>query len=298
MSSLIETAPDGTPEQILTHVTAGLAGILTIKRRDVAWKLASVRTAFDSQVAPLLADARLVPSQEGQEAHNSDVVVIAERIMSDVVVSPNGWVTPPGYAHLSLALIDAVYSIRSRYAAVKRVVEAYGRVSGTQCESVRARANPGFREHGLDSLLDQARTLHGAELADLLFAGSRSRTAGRLKADVCIEAAQRLHALSVTHVPELRERADDPAVRQAWTGVHGLGWITWQYFCALVGIDQLKPDVMLTRFVAQTLGRYVSPAETDALLSSACEQLRAQYPDLTKRTLDHTIWHFQRSWQQ
>jgi len=35
------------------------------------------------------------------------------------------FVTPAGYGHLSLALVDAVYSIRSRYASVKRVVAAY-----------------------------------------------------------------------------------------------------------------------------------------------------------------------------
>ena len=59
MTSLIETAPDGTPEEIRRHVTVGLDGILAAKRKDVAWKLASVRKAFDSRVAPALADARL-----------------------------------------------------------------------------------------------------------------------------------------------------------------------------------------------------------------------------------------------
>lgn len=51
---------------------------------------------------------------------------------------------------------------------------------------------------------------------------------------------------------------------------------------------------MLTRFASQTLGRNVNPAEVDTLLSHACQQLQASYPGLTKRTLDHTIWRFQR----
>jgi hypothetical protein len=50
-----------------------------------------------------------------------------------------------------------------------------------------------------------------------------------------------------------------------------LGWVTWQYFCSLAGIDHFKPDVMLMRFAAEALGRYVSPAATDALLSRAFE---------------------------
>jgi hypothetical protein len=130
--------------------------------------------------------------------------------------------------------------------------------------------------------------------ADRLFGGSRSRTAGQLKADVCVEAARRLQALSVICIPDLRERAEDTEVRRAWTGVHGLGWVTWQYFCSLTGIDHFKPDVMLMRFTAETLGRYVGPAEADALLSRAFEELQPSYPGLTKRALDHTIWLFKR----
>ena len=52
---------------------------------------------------------------------------------------------------------------------------------------------------------------------------------------------------------------------------------------------------MLMRFTAETLGRYVTANETDALLSRAIGQLQASHPGLTKRTLDHTIWSFQRS---
>lgn len=224
----------------------------------------------------------------------SDVQMVIERIISNVAATPGEFVTPPGYAHLSLSLVDAIYSIRSRYPAVKRVVAAYCVASGTGCQPLAARSIPGFSEHGLDFFLDQAGSQHGVALADRLFAGNRSRTAGRLKADVCVEAARRLQAISVTRIPDLRDRADDAEVRHAWTGVHGLGWVTWQYFCSLAGIDRFKPDVMLTRFAAEALGRYVSPPETDALLSRAFEELRPSYPGLTKRALDHTIWLFER----
>lgn len=92
---------------------------------------------------------------------------------------------------------------------------------------------------------------------------------------------------------DLHKRASDAEVRQAWTGIHGLGWVTWQYFCALNGIDELKPDVMLTRFVAKTLGRRVSAVETDELLARVREALLPRHPGLTKRARDHTIWRFE-----
>ncbi len=46
-----------TPEEICRQVTVGLDGILAAKRKEVEWTLASVRNAFDSRVAPGLADA-------------------------------------------------------------------------------------------------------------------------------------------------------------------------------------------------------------------------------------------------
>ena len=296
MTALIETASDGTPEEVRRHIAAELGGILAVKRKEVAWKLASVKKAFESRVASGLADARLVEVPIPPAAvTGSDVRMIVERITSDVAATPDEFVTPPGYGHLSLALVDAVYSIRSRYSAVKRVVAAYCKASATANRALAAQDEPGFREHGLDYFLGQVGMEHGEALADRLLAGSRSRTAGRLKADVCVEAARRLQAVSVTRIPDLQACARDAEVRRAWTGVHGLGWVTWQYFCSLAGVDHLKPDVMLMRFAVETLGRYVNPAETDALLSRAFEELQLSYPELTKRALDHTIWLFEHS---
>jgi hypothetical protein len=172
---------------------------------------------------------------------------LVERILAEVAPEPAEFVDPPGSAHISLALVDAVYSIRLRYSAVRRVVAAYCQASGTPDQPLAARNEPGFRERGLDHLLDLAGASTGQQLADRLFSGSRSRTHGRLKADVCVEVARRLRAAGVSGSAELRDRASDVEVSRAWTGVFGLGLVTWQYFWALTGIDELEPDAMLTR---------------------------------------------------
>lgn len=136
-----------------------MSGILAAKREEVAWKLTSVRKAFETHVTPVLTDTRLAQSPEpAPTVTRSDVQMIAERIISDVAPTPDDLSTPPGYGHLALALIDAVYSIRSRYQAVQRVVAAYCDASGTACRSLTARAEPGFVEHGLDDFLQQAET--------------------------------------------------------------------------------------------------------------------------------------------
>lgn len=90
MTTLIETAPDGTPEQVRRHVTAGLDGILAAKRNDVAWKLASVRRAFESGVAPHLADARVLGHLRPPTAvAASDVQMVVEQITSDAAATPD-----------------------------------------------------------------------------------------------------------------------------------------------------------------------------------------------------------------
>jgi len=57
----------GTPEDVIASITGVLATILEEKRRDVAWKLESVRDAFDTRVAPKLAATRLEMGNAGRD---------------------------------------------------------------------------------------------------------------------------------------------------------------------------------------------------------------------------------------
>lgn len=227
-------------------------------------------------------------------ASGSDVTVLVDRIKADVLSDANDFVTPRGYAHISPALVDAVFSIRAHYTGVVRVVAAFSEATGTPADQgVDAQGAPGFHPRGLGDLIDAANGLTGAELADHLFAGNRCKTAGRLKADVCLDVAGRLVGAGVQTARDLHQRAAEAATRKAWTDVQGLGWITWQYFCLCCGVDGMKPDVMLTRFVSRSLGRNVDAHETNHLLGEAFEMLRGSHEQLTKRALDHTIWRFQ-----
>ncbi|MGH8989260.1 MAG: hypothetical protein ACRDXC_11840 [Acidimicrobiales bacterium] len=58
MEEAIQDAPDGTTEEIYQAVTAGLQQVLEDKRRDVRWKLNSVRRGFDEPVEPRLRSTR------------------------------------------------------------------------------------------------------------------------------------------------------------------------------------------------------------------------------------------------
>jgi hypothetical protein len=54
MKEAIDDAPDGPEDVVYESVTRDLALILGEKRRIVAWKLESVRAAFDELIAPKL----------------------------------------------------------------------------------------------------------------------------------------------------------------------------------------------------------------------------------------------------
>lgn len=66
----------------------------------------------------------------------------------------------------------------------------------------------------------------GPALADRLFGGSRSKTAGELKSDECLEWPFAMRAGFVV-AADLHQKASMADVRRAWTGTHGLGWVTW-----------------------------------------------------------------------
>ncbi|HEY6788224.1 MAG TPA: hypothetical protein VI365_13040 [Trebonia sp.] len=78
MTELIQTAPDGPLDAVLKLVTAALESILVGKKRDVLWKLASVRRAFDTHAAPALEEARLVAVPTHASVSSADVDLIRE----------------------------------------------------------------------------------------------------------------------------------------------------------------------------------------------------------------------------
>lgn len=63
----------------------------------------------------------------------------------------------------------------------------------------------------------------------------------------------------------------------------------------LAGVEDVKPDRMIQRFISRAVDRDVSePVEARAILVAAHGLLVAEASGLTLRALDHTIWIHQR----
>jgi hypothetical protein len=82
MQEAINRAPAGMADGVVDHVRTCLDGILSSKRRDVGWKLASVRNAFESTIAPCLADRRASVGGGLDAIDTEEVITLVERIRS------------------------------------------------------------------------------------------------------------------------------------------------------------------------------------------------------------------------
>lgn len=175
---------------------------------------------------------------------------------------------------IEAALIDAVLSIQANY--------------GSEGNGVRAAVNRyANRENaGGTDLNDLTRLVEMDEdaLQDLL---NDQVISGRTKASAIKEAAAKLVSEGVRHAADLD--VQNSSHKKAYTGVHGLGAVTWEYLGMLLGKPGVKADTWICRFVERATGRDVSPHEAKSLVMAAADRL-AEDPT----HLDHAIWAYER----
>lgn len=108
---------------------------------------------------------------------------------------------------------------------------------------------------------------------------------GKTKAFAIVEAAQRFTAIGVTEPSHLRP--NDAEHRNQYTGVSGLGPVTWEYFTMLLSHDGVKADTWIKRFVGRAVQHSVSSEYAGALVKEAAEKL-----DVDQKKLDHALWSY------
>ncbi|MBF9519526.1 hypothetical protein [Mycobacteroides chelonae] len=199
---------------------------------------------------------------------------------------------PDGYRDgLALCVIDSVQSTGVKYSSVENVVaryRAYRRAQGGEPAT-----------DGAAELLATFDELDGPDGWSQKI-GNSNRTSARggiLKAEAIRDAARVLDVEGIDTTTALLATAEDEAqleqVRKAWCAVKGQrSGITWHYMQMLAGIEGVKPDRMICRFVADALEvprRSVAPEFAAEIVTAAAPQLKMSPTDL-----DHAIWQYQR----
>lgn len=191
---------------------------------------------------------------------------------------------------LALCIVDSVQSTGVTYTSVGNVLDAY--------RSYRRERNGNPQTDGTRELLTTFDELDGS-VGWAGKIGNQNKTSTRagapLKAEAIRLAAHTLDAGSLTDTAKLRAATDSQlaAVKSEWLRIPGQrSGITWRYLLMLAGVPGVKPDRMIIRFVADTLGlprrRVTSEFAAEAVLAAA-KQLNMSPTDL-----DHGIWSWQR----
>jgi hypothetical protein len=213
----------------------------------------------------------------------------------DICAGPGALRYPAGFRDSGIAVVSAVFSMQARDESVRRVVRHFVDYRGLDGAAALDPLKP---EPDGYSVADLAADLHGVKVvrlkAEYFDNASKSVRADRSKAELVQEVSEKLAADGVRSRADVAMQPSGPdydAQKRLWTGVRGLGWVTFEYFRLLCGAETAKPDMMIHRWLNRVLERPVdggTALELVRLLAGALEREWSQR--VSVRAVDHTIW--------
>ena len=221
-----------------------------------------------------------------------DVVVAAARGLD---IRPRG----ERWAHLSLCVLDAVFSIGARYGSTERTCKQYAAYA--RLAPLVDAAAPGSiigtpAEQPLSAFVTDAADVERFASEVLRNRQRTSTRGGVLKAEAAARYAQVLVDAGVQRYGDVPGLFDDEprmaAVTTALRGIAGNGTsdVRLGYLWMLLGDDHvIKPDRMVLRWLAGVLGRRPTAADARAMIGAAAGELGC-----TPWELDHAVWRAQR----
>ncbi len=119
---------------------------------------------------------------------------------------------------------------------------------------------------------------------------------GILKSEAIFRFATVLGDNGINFLQDVPPRVQDADLEAELRQIPGqTSGISIRYFFMLAGTEDLiKPDRWIGRFLKRCLNAQSTPEDAQFLISSACEMLLTEYPDLTPRLLDNVIWNYER----
>lgn len=206
----------------------------------------------------------------------------------------------PRWAHASLCVLDAVFSINAHYERhTVPTCHRYAAWAGISVPLSGSAQLPVPDEQPLQGFVTHIQT-HGEAAFSSEVLQNRQRTRANREAPLKAEAARQYAEILVSH--GIATLADANAlladldklkiVEGDLAGVagHGSG-ARLAYLWMLLGDDgRIKPDRMVLRWLQKVLQRTVTTAQATGLITEAAARLRC-----TPWELDHAIWVDQRN---
>jgi hypothetical protein len=218
---------------------------------------------------------------------SDDVARVLERVR--VLGDPDEWLAATTYDSVALAIVDSVWSIGVRYTGVLNVLGRYRELR---------RLEGGEPEHDRPRHLVTCIDALGGPDAFAEAVNNRQRTSARsgiLKAEAVLREAKMLADEGIETPGDIAgaSPADHDRLKRRWTQeVPGQGsGLSWDYLHMLMGMQGVKADRMIRRFVADALGLRegdVPPERAHALVTEAAAQL-----GMGASHVDYAIWRFQ-----
>jgi len=199
------------------------------------------------------------------------------------------------YSSLPLCVVDAIFSISIKYTTTQNVVQRFSNYLNIDK----------FRKYGSDFKKTNEqysinKFIYFYEKNDIDFITNnvyknKCRTStvnGILKSKAVLEFAKVLQKYEVNYFQDLAKITNNANFEKEIKSIKGQGsGISLSYFYMLAGDEDLvKPDRMVERFVEDCIGKKLSTNELTQLFLKVIKILRATYPTLTLRELDHEIW--------
>ena len=196
---------------------------------------------------------------------------------------------PDGYPHLPLCIIDAVFSIGIRYSVTRKVVERF--------ELYLKEQGVALSTFSISDFCDLYDELSLEYMTERVYQ-NRNRTSARngiLKSEAVWRIAQVLRDFGVEYLKDMPKVIGNQEFETAYRQIKGQTDVSLKYLYILCRVTEyIKPDRHIIGFVNNAVSYSVKKKQAETLLLNACEQMQEKYPHLNPRSLDHTIWQFQR----
>lgn len=202
------------------------------------------------------------------------------------------------YSSLPLCVIDSIFSINSNYTSVKNVIKRYCTYFNINPLRESSSFPSTSNQLSVKSFIDSYEKI-GVDFYTQKIFNNRQRTSavnGILKSEAVYEFCKVLNKYNINYFQDVKNIYGNKEFEKDIRNIKGQGkGVSLLYFLMLSGEeDKIKPDRMIIRFLEEILQRKINIDESQILLKEASVVLSKEYPNLSPRLLDYTIWEYTR----